>query len=131
MNGTSSSCGPENGGGESLDTLGRPREDRLVGSSVSSPVLTWKAIGKPRADARLSVTGGALIVGGAQSGLKLTMCLPGLSLMPVGIGSFALRSLNLILVAARSSSDRISTLSFICGADGAVSSGALVESFRI
>jgi len=123
MNGTSSSCGPENGGGESRDTLGKPREDLLVGSSVNSPVLTWKAIGDGRAGVRISGPSGALTVGGAQSGLKLTMCLPGLSLMPVGMGSFALLSLNLMLVAARSSSDRTS-LSFTCGADDAAALSA-------
>ena len=118
MKGTSSSCGPENGGGESLDTFGKLREDLFVGSSVSRPVLTWKAMGDARAGARLSGSGGGLIVGGAQSGLKLTMCLPGLSLMPVGMGSFALLSLNLMLVAARSSSDRTS-LSLACEMDDA------------
>lgn len=52
---------------------------------------------------------------GFQSWSKLTMGRPGRSLTTVGVGSFGLRSFNLILVAARISSPRTSTPFFITG----------------
>lgn len=108
IHGIVASCGLDDGGGESLRTLGRSSEDLFTGSCANMPVFNRKARGEGLSGSWTAPPWLRFVCGGAQSGLKLTIGRPGLSLTADGEGSFALRSLNFMLVAARSSSERTS-----------------------
>lgn len=126
-----------------------PFETLMIGSVVSfSPVMLMVGIPASSSSGRLIVgmTGAETLIagmiglgritfrstswpaggespGGFHAGSKLTIGRPGRSVTAVGVGSFGLRSLNRILVAARMSSLRISILGF----DKGVSTSGMIS----
>lgn len=97
-----------------------PPTGRFIVGTAGADTVTTGGSGRGRIASSLSSF--LLSDGGFQAGSKLTIGLPARSLTAVGVGSFGLRSLLFMLVAARMSSPRISFPSFV----GTISGSTIV-----